>query len=332
MSRGVHIIVVCDVCRSREAVVFQKHTGLRLCRECFIRDVEKRVLNEIKRFKMFLDNERVLLALSGGKDSFVLLDILSKTHDTSKLGGVTVVEGIRGYNRIEDLEQLKNIARERGVELHIVHVKDLAGYSVDELVERSREKNLKISPCTFCGIYRRRGINRVARELGYDKVATAHNLDDEVQTLFINLLRGDENRIITLHPLRNNPSELLVPRVKPLRKIYEYETARYAYLKGYKPQEVECPYLSLTPSLRARIREILYVLEEERPGILLKILEEYDKLYEERALKTRVNLWTCEICGEPTNPGRKICKSCELLIRVGLIAINRSSFWEYASR
>ncbi|MEM1633081.1 MAG: TIGR00269 family protein [Sulfolobales archaeon] len=317
-------MVLCDICRTREASILQRHSGLKLCRECFLRDIEFRVVKEIKKYNMISERDRVLLALSGGKDSFVLLDILSRNHDPSKLGGVTIIEGIKGYNREEDLERLKILARERGVELNIVRVKDLAGYTVDELVIGSREKGLKISPCTFCGLYRRRGINTVARELGYDKVATAHNLDDEVQTLIINILRGDEIRIVSIHPMRRNPSDLFIPRVKPLRKIYEYETALYAFIRGYKPQEIECPYISHMPSLRARIREILYKLEEEKPGILLKMLEEFDELYTRRVMESHIRLDTCKICGEPTNPGRSICKSCELLIRSGFLENKRS--------
>ncbi len=308
------------MCRLREATVYQRHTGKKLCSECFIKNVRERIEREIKRYKMINSNERILLALSGGKDSFVLLDVLSELHDPSKLGGVTVIEGIEGYNRAEDLERLKKYALERGVELHVTSIKELTGYSLDEIVKKSLEKNLKVSPCTFCGIFRRRGINYIARLYGYDKVATAHNLDDEVQTIIINILRGDMNRIITIHPMRRNPSELFVQRVKPLRKIYEYETAIYAKIRGYTPQVAECPYLNLMPSLRARVRDILYLLEEERPGTLLRIIETFDEIFTEETIKSSIRLGVCRICGEPTSPGRDICKACELLLKTRLLS------------
>ncbi|NAZ13272.1 MAG: TIGR00269 family protein [Desulfurococcales archaeon] len=312
-------MVKCDICGLREAVVYQRHTGRRLCKECFFKDVLERVLNEVKRYEMFKDNDKIMLAVSGGKDSYVLMNIMTQIHDPSKLGAVTIVEGIKGYNRVEDLDQLRAYAKDHGIDIVVVSVKELSGYTVDEMVENSIGKGLKISPCTFCGIYRRRGINLVARSLGYDKVATAHNLDDEVQTLVINMLRGDEARLIMLHPKRRRFSELFVPKIKPLRKIYEYETARYAYLKGYKPQIYECPYLNMMPSLRSKIRDVLYRLEEERPGSLLKLLEEYDKLFEKEVEEREVKLNTCIICGEPTSPGRRVCKACELLIKTGLL-------------
>jgi len=310
---------LCDTCGVREATIYQRHTGKKLCSECFIKSVKERIKKEIKKYNMINSRDRVLLALSGGKDSFVLLDVLSEIHDPSKLGGVTVIEGIESYNRAEDLEKLRKYALERGVELHTTSIKELSGYSLDEVVKKSFEKGLKISPCTFCGIFRRRGINHIARLYGYDKVATAHNLDDEAQTVIINILRGDINRTMSIHPMRKNPSELFVQRVKPLRKIYEYETAIYAKIKGYRPQVVECPYLNLMPSLRARVREILYLLEEERPGILLRLLETFDEIFAEETIRSSIKLGVCRICGEPTSPGRDICKACELLLRVGLL-------------
>lgn len=303
----------CDVCGKRRADVLQPHTGLRLCRGCFTADLVARVSREIFRFGMIRGGEKILLAISGGKDSFTLLDVMSRIYDPELLGGVTIVEGIASYNRAEHVEEIKRLGAERGVEIFVYSLKELWGASVDEMVEGSKARGLRISPCTYCGIHRRKGMNIVARELGYDKVATAHNLDDEVQTLMINVLRGDLERLLANHPRRAKGSRLFVDRIKPLRKIYERETAAYAYLAGFRPQEVECPYLELQPSLRARIREILYEVERERPGTLLKVLEWYDNAFDPlREPKKPPELPSCEACGEPTSPGRTLCKSCEL--------------------
>lgn len=297
----------------RRAEVLQPHAGLKLCRECFTADLVARASGEIFRHNMIRRGEKILLAISGGKDSFALLDIMSMIYDPELLGGVTIVEGIASYNRAEHVEEIKRLGAERGLEIVVYSLKELWGASVDEMVESSRAKGLRISPCTYCGIHRRKSINLIARELGYDKVATAHNLDDEVQTIMINMLRGDLERLLTNHPKRLKGSRLFVDRIKPLRKIYERETAVYAYLAGYRPQEVECPYLELQPSLRTKVREILYEIERERPGTLLKILEWYDIAFDpSRAVKTLQELPSCRVCGEPTSPGRQLCKSCEL--------------------
>ncbi|GAY24905.1 hypothetical protein ATG_01080 [Desulfurococcaceae archaeon AG1] len=317
----------CDICSARDAVVYQTHTGLRLCKACFFSNVIARVSREIFRYGMIKHSDRILIGVSGGKDSFVLLDILSQIHEPSRLGGATIIEGIDGYNRAEHIAEIKRMATERGVELHVVSIKELWGASVDEMVRMSIEKGQRISPCTYCGIHRRKSLNLIARELGYNKVATAHNLDDEVQTIVINILRGDIARLYMNHPLRPKGSGLFIDKIKPLRKIYEWETAKYAYLASYKPQEVECPYLELFPSLRARVRDMIYRIEASKPGSMLRLLEWFDNVFNPLKQNNRETpkLGLCSICGEPTSPNRSICKSCELQIKsLGEVKIARS--------
>ena len=309
----------CDVCGTRKAVVYQKHTGRKLCRECFFKDIRERVEFEVKRWNMIKPGETLLLGLSGGKDSWVLLDTLVHIHNPSKIIAVTIIEGIPGYNRREYAERVRRKALEYGIDHVMTSIKEYTGYTLSEIVDRALEKKLRISPCTFCGISRRRILNFYARMYGADKTVTAHNLDDESQSAFINLLRGDWESLLRQHPLSSPASPLIVPRVKPLRKIYEWETATYAYLGGFPLQETECAYINLMPTLRARVRRALYVLEEMRPGTLLRFMETLDALLKDDASKLKpVQLPRCERCGEPTSHGRRLCKLCELLEKVGI--------------
>ncbi len=256
----------------------------------------------------------MLLALSGGKDSLTLLDILAEIHDTSRMAVLTVYEGARGY-RLAEIENLKRHAHSLGVDVEVVTFRDYIGASLAELVEAARRARLDVKPCTLCGTIRRRIINQYAREHGFERVATAHNLDDEVQTLYMNVIRGDFTGLLRLHPLAPTLSEKFVPRVKPLRKIYEWETAAYAYLKGWKLPTESCPFLTEEGSLRATIREALYELEWRHPGILLETLEKLDEelLPYVRDLARMPQLPLCEKCGEPTSYGRRLCRTCELL-------------------
>ncbi|MEM0115497.1 MAG: TIGR00269 family protein [Fervidicoccaceae archaeon] len=309
----------CDRCNEREAAYYQHFTGLKLCGRCLIEDVKSRVKREIDRFSLIKSSDTVLLALSGGKDSFVLLDALSSIVDSSRLIGFSIVEGIPNYNREEYIARLKKYASDRGVDLVVSSLKEMFGYSLHDIVSRARAVSLEISPCTFCGAMRRRGINLAARMLGASKTATAHNLDDEVQTLFMNILRGDPERLIRQHPLAPRLSSLLVQRIKPLRKIYEREATAYAFELGFKFQETECPYITFQPTLRARIRHWLYMLERERPGAMLSILEKFDSLLIRKIAESKYSdLPTCRICGEPTSIGRTICKLCELMQAMGI--------------
>jgi len=311
---------LCDVCGVREAEVYQPHTGRKLCRQCFINDILRRVEDEIKRYHLIEPGDKVLLAVSGGKDSFVLLDTLSQLHDPSKLIGLSIVEGVEGYNRREDVERLRKYAAQRGVEVVVTSFKEFIGYSLDEIVAKAWKKGLKVSPCTFCGALRRRIINTYARMLGADKTATAHTLDDEAQTAVMNVLRGDPDRLVRQHPRAPRLSDKFVQRVKPLRRIYEWEAAMYAYFKGFRFQEAECPYINLSPTLRARIREHLMGIEAENPGSLLRILDTIDRVVEANLEEYRrlPPLPLCEKCGEPTAPGRRLCKTCELLEKIGI--------------
>ncbi|GAB6147997.1 TIGR00269 family protein [Stetteria hydrogenophila] len=315
-------MVLCDVCKSRPAVVYQAHTGMRLCRECFLRDVVERVRAEIKRWGMIEPRDRLMLALSGGKDSFVLLDVLSQIHNPSRMMVVSIVEGIPGYNRREDIEKIVRYARERGVDVVVLtSIREYTGLDLSEIVSMAWRRGVKESPCTYDGLLRRRIINFYARVYGADKAVTAHNVDDEAQTAVVNILRGDWVGLLRQHPLAPPASRRLVPRVKPLRKIYEWETATYAMLRGFKFQETECMYIYLAPTLRARVREALYRLEQERPGSLLRLVNTLDELLEGQARSLSVEeLPECERCGEPTSPARRVCKLCELLERAGMVS------------
>ncbi|MDW8010629.1 MAG: TIGR00269 family protein, partial [Sulfolobales archaeon] len=233
----------------------------------------------------------------------------------------TVVEGVEGYNRVDDVAWIVEASRNYGIDLHLTSFKEFTGYSLDEIVSLDRLRKLETSPCTYCGVLRRRIINYHARTLGYDKVVTAHNLDDEVQTYLMNLLRGDEGRLIQNHPLSSTLSRYFIKRVKPLRKIYEWETSAYAFMRGFKFQEAECPYIRFRPTLRAVLRDYLYEVERSKPGSLLRVLEAIDSYIEKELLKKASNLVElpqCSVCGSPTAYGRSVCVLCDLLSKIGV--------------
>ncbi|BCU67100.1 adenine nucleotide alpha hydrolase [Sulfolobales archaeon HS-7] len=308
--------MICDKCKNKNAVVYQPHIRSNLCRECFINDIRERVKNELRQAGVN-KNSKVLLAVSGGKDSYVLMDVLSDYFEPSNIIALNITEGINGYNRREHAEQLKRISKENGVDISFTSFKEEIGKSLDEIMVR----NQSVSACTFCGGFRRKIINSTARNASADYVATGHNLDDEAQTVIINILRGDLIRLVRFGDLPLKVSDKFVTRIKPLRKIYEWETTMYSFLNGYKFQEVECPYISRRPTLRAKVRELLYSIEEEDPGALLKIVDNFDRIAEglRKTISLDSNLPTCKICGEPTSYGRDICKNCELLLESGIL-------------
>lgn len=311
----------CDVCGVRRAVVYQRHTGRALCLECFREDMLSRVKRENERWRMLEPGDRVMLALSGGKDSYFLLEAAVELIGSSRVFGLSIIEGIPGYNREEDVRRLVSVAREMGVDVIVTSIREYLGHSLYEAYMRALRRGVRHAACTYCGISRRRIMSYYARIYGASKVATGHNLDDEAQTAVVNFVRGDFLGLVKMHPRFRSVEdpEVAAPRVKLLRKIYEWETASYALLKGYPLQETECMFINMRPTLRAAVREALYRVEQERPGTLLRMMDALDEALAPIAASLKPErLGRCERCGEITSPRRRLCKLCEILEQAGI--------------
>ncbi len=302
-----------------EPEVYQLHKRMALSKACFKEDIQERVAETIKKFGMIEPGDKVVIGLSGGKDSYVLLDVLARVHDTGKIIGVSIVEGIPGYNKPGDIEYMRRLASERGVDVVVTSIREYVGHSLYEIVMRAWKRGFRISACTYCGLLRRRIINHYARIYGASKTATAHNLDDEAQTMLANVFRGDLMGLVRQNPLAPRLSDKFIHKIKPLRYVYEYEAALYAAVDGFKFQDTECMFITYAPTFRARIREVLYKLEESYPGIVLNIVQTIDEITSRVVGEIKgSSLPNCSLCGEPTNQGRSICKLCEILGNAGI--------------
>jgi len=307
-------MAVCTVCRQREAIFMRPYSGERLCRECFLSSIEDKVRATIAKYDIFEPDDKIMIAISGGKDSVSLLHMLAqieKAFPKAYLCAVTVDEGIRGY-RDEALKFAVKNCRKLSVEHKVTSFKELFGVKLDDLVKMLGEKKKQggLTPCAYCGVLRRRALNLAAREAGVSKLVTAHNLDDEAQTILLNILHGDALRIARVKPVLAERHPKLVKRVKPLCEVPEKETALYAYLKKIKFQSVPCPYAPT--ALRTDIRTMLNRMEEKHAGIKFTIYRSMEKIRPamETAAKAE-KLRDCKLCGEPTTD--EICKPCRML-------------------
>jgi uncharacterized protein (TIGR00269 family) len=235
---------------------------------------------------------------------------MERRHPTANLSAITVDEGIKGY-RDEALKIATGHCKKLGVEHHVVSFRELFGFTFDRMVKRFRDSDeVKLTPCAYCGVLRRKALNVAAREIGADKLATAHTLDDETQTILLNIFHGDVLRIAKEKPVTDEVHPKLVPRVKPFCEIPERETALYAYVKGIRFQSNPCPYAS--EALRNDARRMLNMMEEKHPGIKYVVFKSIDKI--RPALKEAANkegLSECIECGEPTTD--RVCRTCQLL-------------------
>jgi uncharacterized protein (TIGR00269 family) len=295
----------CSKCAA-PAVTHIRYSGAHLCHGHFLEYVEKRVKREV-RSQLRLDGEvHIGVGASGGKDSQVALYLLHRILGCRKgvrITAITVDEGIGGY-RHETVPRVTELCSSLGLEHVVVPFHRVAGMSLDEMVRRSDEKDA----CTYCGVFRRRCLNLEAKDLGVDVLALGHNLDDMAQSILMNFMRGDVERLARLGPHeRVQPG--LVPRMQPLRIIPEKETYLYALLTELPFSDAVCPYAS--HALRNEYRNIVDDMEHRHPGTRHSILGSYNRL---RPLLRdgfpQADLTACG-CGEPTLNER--CMACEML-------------------
>lgn len=307
---------ICTVCKERESFFYRKYSGQRLCRRCFAESIEAKVRATITKYHMLEFNDCLAVAVSGGKDSLSLLHILAKLRKyrpKTTLVAVTVDEGIRGY-RDEALDIAAENCRQLEIPQHVVSFKGLFGVTLDELIIRARAAGqTELTSCAYCGVLRRRAMNIAARQVNATKIATAHTLDDEAQTVLMNILRGDIARLSKEKPVTSEVHPMLVRKIKPFCEILENESALYAYVKKIPFQDTPCPYAS--EALRNDVRTMLNRMEEKHAGTKFTVSRSMEKLrpaLEQTTIKE--DFKTCTECGEPS--AQALCKTCELLRQV----------------
>lgn len=298
---------LCSLC-NEPAVVRLFEPERRLCAAHFIEDAEARVFAAVRREQMVSPGDRIAVGLSGGKDSTALLLLLH--HLLPALGAtpvaVTVDEGIAGY-REETLKAARDLTGELGVEHVIVTFADLFGEDLDAILVGRESQG-----CTVCGVLRRRALAEAVKRVGATKLATGHNLDDEPQSVLMNVLRGDLPRL--RQDTATGYQGHFVPRIKPLAALSEKEIVTYLLLCGYFRDLPECPYAGT--ALRSEVRSMLAGLEHRHPGTMLRLMRFRDGVRRSaRSAEPAKVLSTCRICGELTSG--EVCQVCRLLGRDG---------------
>jgi uncharacterized protein (TIGR00269 family) len=253
---------------------------------------------------MLRRGERVLVAVSGGKDSLALWDILVRLG--YEADGLYLGLGIGEYSDVSG-EHTRAFATERGLKLVEVDLRDTYGFDVP-----TGAKAAKRVPCSACGLSKRHLFNRAALDGGYDVVATGHNLDDEAAVLFGNVLRWNTEYLGRQLPVL--PERPGFPRkVKPLVRLAEREMAAYCVLRGIDYQVEECPMAAGNRHLG--YKEALNSIEKTSPGtkaaFYLEFLDKAAHLFNAGFEEDQEGLLACTSCGAPT-PG-DVCAFCRLV-------------------
>lgn len=296
----------CDKC-GKPAITFIRYSGMHLCERHLNDFFERRVKKEIRRQCTLKKNEVLAIAVSGGKDSVVAMQILHnilKDRKGLEMHAITVDEGIKNY-RPKSMKIAEKNCSALGIEHHITSFKDIIGFIMDEIVRL----RIETTPCSYCGVFRRKCLNLKAKEIGATLLATGLNLDDTAQSILMNFMRGDVNKLARLGPHKIR-QEGLVPRIQPLRLIPEKESYLYAMLNHIQFYDGECPYSDR--ALRGKYRDIIYSLERGTPGTRHAILQSHDLMADALTQSfPPANLIKCIECGEPTLG--MVCKSCEMV-------------------
>ena len=288
----------------------RRYSGETLCAQCFKDSIVEKTRRTVSKYGMIGPNDRVAVAVSGGKDSLSLLKVLAGLYlrRRNELVAISVDEGVAGY-RDEALEHARKVAGELDIDHVVVSYKGLFGFSLDEALDWNEER--PVSSCSFCGVFRRRAIDEAAVRANATVVATAHNLDDYVQTFMMNLMHGDVARMGWLDPGYVDDS-FPVRRVKPFMEIYEEEVALYAFQAGIPFQSVSCPYMH--EGLRSAVRDYLNTMEADHPGIKNVLLRSSLDVISRFAHTSEKKSVPCRSCGKPSSKG--LCNVCRMKAEV----------------
>lgn len=296
----------CRKC-GRPAVVQRPYSGEILCEHCFQLSIVDAVREAISKWNMLQRTDRIAVALSGGKDSTVLLSILVEIQQKfpdSEVLAITLDEGIAANG--ERMDILAETTRRLGVEHVVSSYQELFSLGMDEMAECVHATRSTMSSCAYCGTLRRQGLNIVARQVGADKLALGHNLDDEVQSMLMNVLSGDLQRLARSTPVQEGVAYWLIPRIKPLYHVPEQEVALYASYLDLPIHRARCPYAE--ESLRTEIREWLNAFESRHPGSKFNLAATLAKIISSLPSQAAELIRKCRNCGEPTS--NEVCGAC----------------------
>ncbi len=306
----------CGRCREPAVIEVRRHNA-GYCRDCFVRHCREQVRRAIDHFDMIEPGQRVLVAVSGGKDSLGLWQLLRDLgYDAD---GLYVGLGIGEYSD-ESARYAREFAERRGWNLLEVDISGEYGFDVE-----TGSRAAKRAPCSACGLSKRHIFNDAALRNGYDVLATGHNLDDEAAVLFGNVLRWETEYLGRQHPvLPAGPG--FVRKVKPLIRLGERELAAYCVLTGIDYIVEECPMAAGNRHLG--YKHALNDIEERSPGskaaFVFGFLERAHDKFMTEVEETRDELRPCSVCSAPT-PG-DVCAFCRMRARaVGEPLVVRSS-------
>ena len=302
----------CTVCKGPAVIDVRRHNA-NFCANHFLRLCRDQVAKSIKDFEMLSPDERALVAVSGGKDSLAVWDILLELG--YQADGLYLGLGIGDYSDASG-EMARSFASERGLRLLEVDLPADHGFDIPTGAKAARRV-----PCSACGLSKRHLFDEAARAGGYDVVVTGHNLDDEAAVLFGNVLHWQADYLGRQLPVL--PARHGFPRkVKPLVRLGEREMAAYCVLRGIDYIVEECPMAGGNKHLG--YKEALNTIEASSPGtkhdFYFGFLARASERFTPDAEAEQEQLTSCASCGAPTTS--EVCAFCRLVARATSVPVS----------
>ena len=267
-------------------------------------NIEQKVKQTISKYKLAKKSDKILVALSGGKDSSVTAYFLKKFG--YNIEGIHINLGMGDYSK-KCLIAVKKLCKDLKIKLYVYDIKKEMGSSMCYLRTSIQSHSKGLKNCAICGVIKKWILNREARRLKADKIATGHNLDDEAQTFLVNIFKGSPKLSANSGPITKNiPNKKFIPRIKPLFYIHEEDIRKYSKAKKLPVVYEKCP--CALDSYRIQVRKFLNTLLREDKQ---NIIDNFDKISKKIQKIKDTKMQYCEICEEPSR--NKLCKKCELM-------------------
>ena len=291
--------------------VFELTGKEKLCKKHLLNYFEKKVRKTIRIHKLIGKKENILVAASGGKDSTVALYLLNKIIQNKKINieALHIDQSIGNYS-LQNKKNIKKFCKKEKIKLHETSFRKEFGYSLCYIQSILKEKGIELKSCSICGILRRYILNKAAKKLKATLVVTGHNLDDEAQSVIMNIFKNNISLLSRLGPKTGLVKDKkFVPRIKPLYFCTEDEVKLYTKLMDFEVVLKPCPC-----SLEAYRRSVLNMLDDfdkKNAGTKYGIINSFLEIKPLLADKYKGKIKVCRKCGEAS--AQDVCSTCKLV-------------------
>jgi uncharacterized protein (TIGR00269 family) len=291
-------------------IVYNSPSGRKLNRKQFLSSFEKKVRKTIRTNRLIDKKEKILIALSGGKDSATTAFLLKKIirNKDITLEAIHIDVGIGDYSK-ECKKKVEILCKNYNIRLHQLSFKESFGYSLCYIKDMLKHKKINQKSCTTCGILKRYLLNKKAKELKATLIATGHNLDDEAQAIMMNIFKNTMPVMARLGPVSGVAKQKgFVTRIKPLYFCTEEEVKLYSKLMGFPVKYEKCPCRE--EAYRKEVADLLNEFEKRHKQTKYSIVRSLLEILPALKIKYKGKVNYCGKCGEPAS--KDTCNTCNL--------------------